>query len=412
VRLVLYTGKGGVGKTTTAAAAAVCAAERLSALPSSSRSPSGGTGRVLVASADAAHSLGDVLERRLGPDPVEVAPRLDAVEIDARVEAARHWGRIRDYLVSMFVYQGIEATVAEELALLPGAEEITTLLAVEAHARAGTYDLIVLDCAPTGSTLRLATLPDLAHGMVRVVLPVVAALSGVAVPIARRLVEMPLPDSSVFGDLEELLYRNLKNLQQRITDPSTSVRLVVTPERMVIDEARRALTDLSLFDVPCDAVVMNRLLPSEAGEEGFFREWCRLQVDRQREVEELFAPLPVLPALLADDEVTGIERLAAHGRQVFADRDPAALLCDVPRVRFERQGASGIVFVPLHHADPADLDVVKVEDELIITTASRRRAIVLPRRMASLVLAGAQLVAGDLVVRFEPELPAQTAEAT
>jgi arsenite-transporting ATPase len=401
VRLVLYTGKGGVGKTTTAAAAAVCAAERLER-----------PGRVLVASADAAHSLGDVLGRRLGPEPVEVAPGLDALEIDARVETARHWGRIRDYLVSMFVHQGIEATVAEELALLPGAEEITTLLAVEAHAREGTYDQIVLDCAPTGSTLRLATLPDLAHGMVRVVLPVVAALSGVAVPIARHLVKAPLPDAGVFGDIEDLLYRNLKDLQQRITDPSTSVRLVVTPERMVIDEARRALTDLCLFDVHCDAVVMNRLLPPEAAEEEFFSEWCRLQIERRREVEALFAPLPVLPALLDDDEVTGIERLAAHGRRIFAECEPGALLCELPRVRFGREGESCVAIVPLPNADAAGLDVVKVDDELIVTTASRRRVLVLPRRFAPLVLTGARLEEGELVVRFDPDVPGHAAEAT
>ena len=222
MRLVLYTGKGGVGKTTTAAATAVCAARR--------------GRRTLVASADAAHSLGDVFERRLGPAPVTLASGLDAVEIDARVEVRRYWGRIESFLVEFFRHQGIEPVVAEELALLPGAEEVTALLAVEEFAVSGGYDLIVLDCAPTDATLRLVTLPDVAQKSLRVLLPLVRMLAGVTAPIARRLVEVPLPDARVFGDVDELVNRQLRPLAERLTDRQTSVRLVVTPERMVIDE--------------------------------------------------------------------------------------------------------------------------------------------------------------------------------
>ena len=165
MRLVLYTGKGGVGKTTTAAATAVCAAER--------------GRRTLVVSADAAHSLGDVFERRLGPAPIEIAPGLDASEVDPRVEMLNHWGRIRDYLVEMFHYQGIEDAVAEELAQLPGSEEITTLLAVEKLAASGRYDLLIVDCAPTDSALRLATLPEVAHRALRLLLPALHAITRV-----------------------------------------------------------------------------------------------------------------------------------------------------------------------------------------------------------------------------------------
>jgi arsenite-transporting ATPase len=285
VRLVLYTGKGGVGKTTTAAATAVCAAAR---------------GRTtLVASADAAHSLGDVFEKRLGSEPTSVAPGLDAVEIDARAESARHWGRIREFLVSLLRHQGIEAVVAEELALLPGAEELTTLLAVEEFAASRHYDLVVVDCAPTDSALRLVTLPDIAHRALRLLLPLARAVSGVAVPLAQKIVSMPLPDANVFRDVDHLLYQELGSLQKRITSPETSVRLVMTPERMVIEETRRLHTELSLFEIPCDAVVMNRMLPEAAAGERFFEDWVRLQQERRQEVGELFAPLPVLEASLA-----------------------------------------------------------------------------------------------------------------
>jgi arsenite-transporting ATPase len=386
VRLVLYTGKGGVGKTTTAAATAALAAQR--------------GRRTLVASADAAHSLGDVFERRLSPDPTSLAPRLDAIEIDARVETQRHWGQIRSFLVDLLTHQGLEAVVAEELALLPGAEEVTALLAVEELAETGRYDFIVLDCAPTDATLRLVTLPDVAHRALRVLLPLFRAVSGVATPLAKHLVKVPLPGSGVFRDAEEFLYGQLTRLRKRISHESTSVRLVVTPERMVIDEARRAWTELSLFEAGCDAVILNRLLPEDAAQEDFFREWGRLQQERRREVEELFAPLPVLASQLAPDEVTGIEKLAEHGERIFGKARPDALLSRAPRVHFSREGETYLAKVPLPGAEPSRLDVVKLDDELTITSGLRRRILKLPRRIAPLELTSAKLNGAFLEVRF------------
>ncbi len=386
MRLVLYTGKGGVGKTTTAAASAVCAAER--------------GRRTLVISADAAHSLGDVFECRLGAEPRSIAPNLDALEADARAEMERHWGSIRDYLVSLFRYQGIEEVVAEELALLPGAEELTTLLAVEEQVAHGRYDLVVVDCAPTDSTLRLLTLPDIARSSLRLLLKLQRVLSTMVTPLARHLVPVPLPKSEVFRDVEELLYRKLRRLRERITAPQTSVRLVLTAERMVIDEARRAFTDLALFDVPCDAVVMNRLLPQAAASEDFFRDWSRLQEERRREVAELFAPLCLLTAPLRDDEVTGLPALALHGRQLFADSEPDALLSRAARLHFSRRDGLYRAHLPLPGASADDLDVAMVNDELFVRWGGQRRSIILPRRMAQLPLDSATLAGGELVVTF------------
>jgi arsenite-transporting ATPase len=397
VRLVLYTGKGGVGKTTTAAATAVCAAER--------------GRRTLLISADAAHSLGDVVACPLGPRPREIAPRLDAVEIDPRAETARRWGRISEFLVEVLQHQGVEAVVAEELALLPGAEEVTTLLAVEEFARSGAYDLLVVDCAPTDATLRLVTLPDVAHRALRVLLPLARAVSGVTVPLARALVSIPLPGSEIFRDAERLLNVELRSLQRRIRAAETSARIVVTPERMVIEESRRAYTELSLFEVPCDAVVINRLLPEVAEEEAFFRDWLRLQEERRREVEETFAPLPALAAPLQDDEVTGISRLSDHGRRIFQTMEPDALLSQAQRVRFERSGEDYQAIVPLPRAERGRLDVVKIHDDLTITTGLRRRSLKLPRRMAPLSVAGAKLEGAFLVVRFARDTAASGARS-
>jgi arsenite-transporting ATPase len=395
VRLVLYTGKGGVGKTTTACATALCAAAR--------------GRRTLIASADAAHSLGDVLECRLGPRPTPIAARLDALELDARAEMAEHWGRIRDYLVSVLRYQGLEEVVAEELALLPGAEELSTLLGVEEFCRSGRYDLIILDCAPTDSTLRLVTLPEVARGALRVLLHVQQLLSAVVTPLARSIVPIPLPDAAVFRDIDRLLFRKLRALRRRVVGEGSSVRLVVTPERMVIDEARRAFTDLALFEIPCDAVIMNRLLPPVAAREAFFHDWALLQEERRREVESLFAPLPVLPAPLRDDELTGIEALRAHGAELFGELAPDAVLGVAGRVHFARDAFGYRVELPLPHAEREALDVAKLDDELVVRSAGRRRALKLPRRLARLSLASARLERDVLVVRFASDRGSQGA---
>ena len=311
-----------------------------------------------------------------------------------------HWGRIRDYLVEMFRYQGIEDVVAEELAQLPGTEEITTLLAVEELADSGRYDLLIVDCAPTDSALRLATLPEVAHRALRLLLPTMQALSRFGTPVVQKIVSVPLPRSEVFRDAETLIFKKLTTLRKRITDSQTSVRIVVTPERMVIDEARRAYTEFAMFEIPCDAIVMNRLLPDEAAREQFFQHWSRLQEERFREVEETFEPLPVLRAPLLSDQVTGCERLAELGRHLFAKVDPGDVLSKSGRVRFGRDEKGFFAQVPLPNASGDDLDVVVVDDELIITAGARRRFLSLPRRMARRSVLSAKLDGGRLTVHF------------
>jgi arsenite-transporting ATPase len=398
MRVILYTGKGGVGKTTTAAATAAHAAAR--------------GARVLVLSADPAHSLGDVLGERLGPEPRRVAApahagrpavAVEAVEIDSTAAMERHWGAVRDWLVDVFRYQGIDEAVAEELALLPGAEELSALLAVGEAARGGAFDLVVVDCAPTGSALRLLALPDMARSAFRVLLRVQQTIATVVTPLAKSVLAIPLPDAAVFRDAEALLFRRLARMRRLVSSSHTSVRLVVTPERMVIDEALRAHTDLALFEVPCDAVVMNRVLPDAAAREPFFRDWSRVQAERVAEVEERFAPLPVLRAPLREDEVVGLERLAEHGAELFGARDPAGVLSAGSRLRFAAEGGGYRLDLPLPHAVAGSIDVAKREGALYVSTGAMRRTVPLPRPLARAALASAKLAAGMLVVRFEPE---------
>jgi len=321
----------------------------------------------------------------------------------------RHWGAIRDYLTALFRHQGIEAIVADELALLPGAEEMAALLAVEQHAKSGAYDLVVVDCAPTGATLRLVTLPEVATRGLRLALRLQRAFAATVTPLARAVLPVPLPDAGVFRELEALLYERLAAIRELLLAPGTTVRIVATPERMVIDEAVRAHTDLCLFELACDALVMNRLLPPEAAAEPGFAEWGRVHAERLAEVEALFPGLPILRAPLAPDEVTGPAALAAHGAVLHgaadAARDPAARLADPPRLRFARradaQGAFAVE-LPLPGARGEELDVAKLDDALLVRTGALRRAIPLPRRLARLSLASARLDGGRLVVRLAP----------
>lgn len=398
MRLVLYTGKGGVGKTTTAAATAAVTARR--------------GRRVLVVSADAAHSLGDVFEQPLGPKPQRVAAGLDALEVDARHVIDAHWGRVRAYLVELLRHQGIDEVVAEELALLPGAEELATLVTVEEHAASGRYDLVVVDCAPTGSTLRLVTLPEVAHSGLRWLLRLQRATARIAEPLARELIGAPLPRAEVFAEADRLFYRTLARLRARLVSPDTSFRLVVTPETMVIDEARRALTDLALFELGGDAVVMNRVMPEAALAEDFFREWAATQAERVEAVAEHFAPMALLEGPLQADEVRGVAALADHGDALFGERAPWDVLGRSPALRFGREAGGGWLRLPLAGRGADGLEVARVDDELIVGVADRRRRIPLPAGFAALEVDRVAVEEETLVVRFRDDAAGGPAPAS
>jgi arsenite-transporting ATPase len=331
---------------------------------------------------------------------------LDALEVDARDVIEGHWGQVRAYVVELLRHQGIDEVVAEELALLPGADELATLVSVEDHATSGQYDLIIVDCAPTGSALRLVTLPEVAHSGFKWLLRLQRAAATIAEPIASGLVGAPLPKAEVFAEAERLLYKTLEQLRARLLSKETSIRLVVTPETMVIDEARRSLTDLALFELASDAVVMNRVWPDEALREEFFRDWGRSQEERLRDVETHFAPMAMLVAPLQADEVCGFEALAAHGEALFAGLDPIAVLGTRPGLRFERNKQQASLRLPMNGRDAKGVQVLRVDDELVIGVESRRRRIPLPAALASLEVERVFVEGGELVVTFanDPDL--------
>ena len=339
MRIVLVTGKGGVGKTTVAAATAIHAAQQ--------------GHRTLVLSTDTAHSLSDVLAVRLGHEPVEVAPRLHAQQLDGRRRLEESWSDIRGYLVELLGWAGADAIDAAELASLPGLEEVFALENLRDHARSGAYDLLVVDCAPTAETLRLLALPEILDWYIERVFPTHRRLAKLTRPLLRRATSMPLADDALFESFSRFTDR-LEGVKALLADREiTTVRLVTTAEQVVVAETRRTYAYLSLFGYGVDALVVNRMVGD--GHVGpFFDEW-RTRQDRAMEaVDETFASVTRLEAALEASELVGASRLAVLGKQLYGDADPAARLGPAgPGLRFDREGSAVTLRIPLPGLDDA-----------------------------------------------------------
>ncbi|MCL6451311.1 MAG: TRC40/GET3/ArsA family transport-energizing ATPase [Acetobacteraceae bacterium] len=385
MRVILYTGKGGVGKTAMAAATAIRAAD---------------LGHpTLVVSTDAAHSLADALGRELGPEPLEVAARLWAQEIDPLVEMERAWGQIREYLGRLFAWQGFSQVMVEELTVFPGMEELFNLLRIEAHAEDGRYQVLVVDCAPTGETLRLLSYPDVFRWWMERLFPLQRRAMKVLRPVAQPIIRVPLPGDEVFAAVDALFRRVLRT-QALLTDPSvTSVRLVVNPEKMVIREAERSFTYLSLFGFLVDAVVVNRVLPA-AVEDSYFDRWKQVQGEYCRGVEEYFAPVPVLYVPLFEEEVVGPGPLRRMGESCFGQGDPARFLISRRPQTVTREADGYVLHLLLPAVEKGRLRLRQKGEELTLGVGGFRRHLILPRALANLEAAGASLEGQVLRVRF------------
>ncbi len=306
MRVILFTGKGGVGKTTAAAGTATLGAAR-------------GL-RTLVLSTDAAHSLGDAFAVTAGADPVEVAERLYVQQVDAQRRFERSWGEIQTYLLTVLDTVGVDPIAAEELTVLPGAEEILALLEVRDQARSGCWDLIVVDCAPTAETLRLLALPEALGWYMDRVLPMERRMVKVLKPVLTRAAGVPMPHDSVF-DAVERLHADLTEVRDLLTGPEASVRLVLTPESVVVAEARRSLTTLSLYGYRVDGVVANRIFP-ETDADAWRQRWVAAQAEIMSEVTSSFAPLEIWRSPYRASEPVGLEELDGFATTLYGDHDP------------------------------------------------------------------------------------------
>jgi arsenite-transporting ATPase len=384
-RTILYTGKGGVGKTSVAAATARrCAAAGL---------------RTVVLSTDPAHSLADVLETPVGPEPAELERNLWAQQVSAQEELERHWSAVQGWLGQVLVERGVERIAAEELTVPPGGDELFSLLRLKRHVEEGAWDVIVVDCAPTGETLRLLSFPEAARWWLGKLMGRETQLLSAARPIARAFLDLRLPDEEVMGEVQGLV-ANLVAMHDILRDRSAvSVRLVMTPDRMVVAEAMRTFTYLSLYGYLTDAVIVNRVFPGElAGT--YFGAWRDVQQRELERVREGFAPVPVLCAPYFEAEVIGGAMLDRLGDALFAADEPAALLHAGLAQEFGLDDGAGHVRLAVPFADKGDVSLKKVGDELVVRVDGRKRTVVLPPALAALKPAGAALEAGALVVRF------------
>ncbi len=386
MRVLLFTGKGGVGKTTTAAGTAVLC---------------GRAGhRTLVLSTDAAHSLADAFGVPVGAEPVEVEPRCWVQQVDSQRRFERSWAEVQDYLLTVLDATGVDPIAAEELTVLPGAEEVLALLELRDQVASERWDIVVVDCAPTAETLRLLALPEALSWYVDRVLPgqrrVVTALR----PVLSRAAGVPMPQSHVFDALERL-HGDLADVRTLLTGPDTSARLVLTPERVVLAEARRALTTLSLYGYSVDGVVANRVFPDTDADDAWQQGWVRAQREVLAEVDESFAPLPVWRAAYGVGEPVGADALAAVAGELYAGADPLARHQGPEPLALERRGGAVQLALPLPFASRDDVDLARHGDDLVVTVGSYRRVITLPSTLRRSAVAGARLSAGRLRVRFE-----------
>lgn len=386
VRIVLFSGKGGVGKTTTAAATAVRAAD---------------SGRaVLAISTDPAHSLADAFDVALGDAPEPVVGDLWGVQVDAQRRLEEDWTQIQTYLMEVLDFSGVGGLEAEELSVFPGMDELFALTDIKDYADSGEFDLIVVDCAPTAETIRLLSLPDvLSWGMERF-FPAGRRLARIARPIWNRLPNLPeIADDEVFGLVEDL-YARLESVRALLSDGDvSSIRLVMNAERMVIAEARRMYTYLSLFGYRVDAAVVNRLIPDEVSDP-YFEAWKAQQAAYLEEIGSTFDPLTILTSRLFESEVRGIDSLRRFGDELYADADPlAAHVTDDP-LRVYGDGSDYVVSVMLPFTDRDEVDVVRKQDQLFVTVGPYKRIMMLPQSLSRRDVIGAGLADGRLEIRF------------
>ncbi len=385
MRIILYTGKGGVGKTSVSAATALAAAKA--------------GHRVLVMSTDPAHSLSDSFGISLGPQPTAIAERLDGLEIDVNEEFRLHWGAIRDYLSLVLRSQGMDELVAEEMTIVPGLEELFSLLRLREFSHSGAYDVIILDCAPTGNTLRLLSLPEALGWYMNRYFHFERKLMKTIRPLAEKLVRVPLPEDDVFSHVETL-YRQVAEVRELLADgATTTIRLVTNPEKMVIKESQRALTYLSLFGFVVDMVVMNKVFPAEAAT-GYLQEWLGIQAGHLAEAERSFAPLPVVHVPFQRREVVGLSSLEDLSRLLFAEVDPAAASASELPMQMRREDEGYVLRLHLPFADKGELDCWVKGDELIVSLKNFRRNIALPHTLTGLPLQKAAFRDGWFQITF------------
>ncbi len=389
MRVIVHTGKGGVGKTSISAATALkCAEMGL---------------KTIVISTDTAHSLADSLEKKIGPEPVEIYPNLWAQEVDARYSMEKYWGKFQEYMVAMFSKQGIDDIVAEEVTILPGLEEGAHLLWINRYFEENFFDVLIVDAAPTAETLRLLSLPDVTRWWVMKVLSLTRGIGRVMRPINRVMGRaMPVvPDDEAWNQVK-VLFDTLDKVRDLMTNPEvTSIRLVVNPEKMVIKETQRTYTYLNLYGYATDAIICNRIIPDDVTDP-YFTMWKAHQKENIAFIEEAFGGLTMVKAPLFGGEISGLDKLRELGKILYGDKNPTDKMFTGKTHSIEKDEKDGnySLRVPLPFVDKDDMDLYRSRDELTLRVGPYRRNIVLPYALWDLEIADAKFEESTLCIRF------------
>jgi arsenite-transporting ATPase len=394
LRIIFFAGKGGVGKTSISAATGIKAAEM--------------GHKTVVMSLDVAHSLADIfdldrdlLDKNKG-DPIEINKNLFIQELDIQEEIQRYWGDIHKYLSGILHTSGLDEVLAEELAVLPGMEEISLLLYINKYAKEKQFDVILLDCAPTGESLRFISIPTTLEWYMNKVFKLERTVVKYVRPVVKRVYDVPLPGDDYFQALEDL-FAKLRGVDQLLVDPKiTTVRLVTNPEKIVLKETQRAFMYFCLYKMSIDAIIMNRMLPARI-EDAYFKDWIKRQQDHLDEARDFFSPVPLFPVDLFPGEIFGYSDLSKLADQIYQNTNPLERLFKEEPYRLSKKNGTYSLQLKLPFVSKQDLELNKLHEELVIRVGGFKRHIMLPRQVAALNSIKAKMEGEYLTVRFKGE---------
>jgi len=363
MRIILFTGKGGVGKTTLSAATALLCAQK--------------GYKTLVISTDAAHSLSDSFETQLSNQPKKITANLFGQEINALEQIEKNWGDIKSYLTSLFSSQGVDEIEAEEMSVFPGMEELFSLMEIRNYNKSSEYEVVIVDCAPTGDTLRLLSAPEITNWYLKHIFPIQRTAAKAVRPVASRILPFPFPEDKVFGAMKKLTTQ-LAEMKDILSDSKkTTVRLVINPEKMVIKEAQRAFTFFNLFGYAVDLIIVNRVIPPII-KDAYFDKWKTIQSNYQLMIKECFSPIPIFSLELMDQEIMGKALLSKIAKKIYGAKDPTSLFLSQKPITIQKADGGFDMLLNLPFQKRSDIDLIKNGDELIIKVGHFKRNIILP----------------------------------
>ncbi len=392
MRLIFYTGKGGVGKTTISAATGI----KLASLGY----------KTIVISLDVAHSLRDSFDRediliaQADEKRIQINENLWIQEINVQEAIVEYWDEVYNYIRSLLNRSGLESLVAEEIAVFPGMEEICALLYINQYVRENTYDVIILDCAPTGESLRFVSIPTTLEWYMNRIFKLERNMAKIAGPIIETISSVPIPKDAYFQNIKQL-FDKLEGIDTVLTDPNiTTVRLVTNPEKIVIKETQRAFMYFCLYGLCIDAVIINRIFP-EGVEEKFFEIWKQTQQKYIEEAENYFSGVPIWKVNLFDDQIVGELGLRKLGDLLYPDIDPADRFSEQKPYQFTKVNDNYQLTMQLPFLTKQEVHLTKHGDELIVTIGGFKRHVALPRSLSSTKTTGAKLTGNQLIITFQ-----------